>query len=290
MNHWQPTRQSLVPGREHWRSGPIDLSITAEGEREVVAGAFVAAWERFGAVLPELVAELPQLRTSIAEAPELCGPVARRMAAAVVPFAAEFITPMAAVAGAVAEEIAAFFALPGVTRAWVNNGGDIAVFLGRGTALDIGLIPDAYAPALAGEARIEARSPVRGVATSGWRGRSFSFGIADAVTVLAATASQADAAATMIANAVDAEHPAITRAPADSLKDDTDLGQRLVVTGVGPLPSAKVHEALARGAARAQVYRQRGLIVSAALALQGEWVTIGEVALMRGTEVLPRAA
>ena len=42
-------------------------------------------------------------------------------------------------------------------------------------------------------------SPVRGVATSGWRGRSHSLGIADSVTVLAATAAMADAAATVIA-------------------------------------------------------------------------------------------
>ena len=59
---------------------------------------------------------------------------------------------------------------------------------------------------------------MRGIATSGWRGRSFSLGIADAVTVLAATAAEADAAATVIANAVDLPgHPAIdTRAGAAS--------------------------------------------------------------------------
>ena len=68
---------------------------------------------------------------------------------------------------------------------------------------------------------------MRGVATSGWRGRSFSLGIADAVTVLAATAAAADAAATIIANAVDLPgHPAIARRPASELEDDSDLGDR----------------------------------------------------------------
>ena len=69
------------------------------------------------------------------------------------------------------------------------------------------------------------RIPARGIATSGRHGRSFSLGIADAVTVLARTASQADAAATVIANAVDLPgHPAIVRCPAQDLQPDSDLG------------------------------------------------------------------
>ena len=78
------------------------------------------------------------------------------------------------------------------------------------------------------------RDPVRGIATSGWRGRSFSLGIADAVTVLAATAAKADAAATIIANAVDLpNHAAITRVPAREIAPDNDLGERLVTRAVG---------------------------------------------------------
>ena len=81
---------------------------------------------------------------------------------------------------------------------------------------------------------IDADDPSRGVATSGRHGRSFSLGIADAVTVLARTASQADAAATIIANAVDLPgHPAIVRCPACDLQPDSDLGARLVTREVG---------------------------------------------------------
>ena len=73
-----------------------------------------------------------------------------------------------------------------------------------------------------------------GVATSGRHGRSFSLGIADAVTVLARTASQADAAATIIANAVDLPgHPAVRRMPANELQPDSDLGARPVTRDVG---------------------------------------------------------
>jgi hypothetical protein len=115
----------------------------------------------------------------------------------------------------------------------------------------------------------DAASPVRGVATSGWRGRSHSLGIADAVTVLAPTAAQADAAATMIANAVDCDHPAVERRPASELRDDTDLGERLVTVAVGALSTHAVDAALERGAAFAQSLVARGLVVQAMLSLQG---------------------
>ncbi len=97
------------------------------------------------------------------------------------------------------------------------------------------------APGLLGRAAIRAGDGIRGIATSGWRGRSHSLGIADAVTVLAATASAADAAATIIANAVDLPgHPAIARRPARALSPDSDLGTRLVTVGVGALPAAEI--------------------------------------------------
>jgi ApbE superfamily uncharacterized protein (UPF0280 family) len=91
--------------------------------------------------------------------------------------------------------------------------------------------------------------PVRGVATSGRHGRSFSLGIADSVTVLAATAAEADAAATLIANAVDHPgHRAVRRVPACTLDPDSDLGDRLVTVGLGPLSQPEIDAALAAGA------------------------------------------
>jgi ApbE superfamily uncharacterized protein (UPF0280 family) len=271
-----PTRVALPGGREHWQHGPIDLVIAAHGEPQALALAYSLAWLRFQDVLSELVAELPALRTPADAWPQADGLIARRMLAAVAPYANEFITPMAAVAGSVAEEILAYFAAqPGIRKAWVNNGGDIAVHLRAGESLAVGLVADAYMPALNGQARIEAGSGIHGVATSGWRGRSFSLGIADSVTVLAASSAQADAAATMIANAVNVDHAAITRAPANSVKDDTDLGARLVTVDVGALPPALRAQALHMGVIKAQEYLNRGLVIGAALALQGEWRTIG---------------
>lgn len=122
--------------------------------------------------------------------------------------------------------------------------------------------------------------PVRGIATSGWRGRSHSLGIADAVTVLARTAAEADAAATLIANAVDLPgHPAIRRVPACELAPDSDLGDRPVTVDVGPLKPGETAEALGRGLALAEEFRQRGLIEAAALFLGGEMRFSGRIAL-----------
>ena len=109
---------------------------------------------------------------------------------------------------------------------------------------------------------------MRGIATSGWRGRSFSLGVADAVTVLATSASRADAAATVIANAVDVDDPRIVRRPADTVRDDSDLGDRLVTCAVPPLPDALVAQALPTVRAAANEIAA-GLIVAALLCLQG---------------------
>jgi ApbE superfamily uncharacterized protein (UPF0280 family) len=180
-----------------------------------------------------------------------------------------FITPMAAVAGAVADHLITRLHRRGITRAYINNGGDIALHMTAATSFNVGVVTDVRVPLLDGGVAISAGMPVRGIATSGWRGRSFSLGIADSVTVLARDAAAADAAATMIANHVDVEHPAIERAPADQLRDDTDLGSRLVTVDVPPLPVDAVETALDRGLAFAQRCRERGLIHAALLALQG---------------------
>jgi len=250
----------LPDGRLHLQHGPIDLVCLAEGPG--AAAAFARGMRRFDGLLETLVAELPALRR--VDSP-VEGDVARVMARAVAPFRPAFITPMAAVAGAVADAVLAAMAGPGLTRAAVNNGGDIAVILTQGARFDTALVVRGQQ---AGRISLVAGSGVGGIATSGWRGRSWSFGIADAVTVLARSAAMADAAATMIANAVDLPgHPSIGRTPARALQHDTDLGDRAVTTSVGPLSSAEIAAALDRGGAAAEQYRKRGLIHSAGLML-----------------------
>ena len=200
------------------------------------------------------------------------------MQAAVAPFAADhFITPMAAVAGSVAEEIlGAMLRVALLDRAYVNNGGDIALHLMRGERFSVGLVDRPDSDGVMRGMTIEADDPVRGIATSGRHGRSFSLGIADAVTVLAATASQADAAATIIANAVDCPgHPAITRLPANELQPDSDLGDRLVTRAVGELSQQDIAAALDSGAECARQLFDRGLIEGAVLQLCGDMIVVG---------------
>ena len=264
--------------RLHLQDGPIDLIIGADGNPEHVARAFDVARIRFSTVLDELCSELPLLRQPARFQPE--GQVARRMWRATVDLARDnFITPMAAVAGSVAEEVLyAMVTVAAVERAHVNNGGDIAIHLGPWTDYDVGLVDRPDNPSLFSRAHIDWTDAVRGIATSGWRGRSFSLGIADAVTVLAVTASAADAAATLIANAVDLPgHPAIFRVPAYEIQPDSDLGKRPVTRDVGPLSPNEIAEALDRGAAFAQGLLANATIIACALHLAGETRTVGDV-------------
>jgi uncharacterized protein len=268
--------------RLHLQDGPIDLIIEAFGSEPEIVNAYHAACARFVTVLDELCAELPFLRRPCS--PETNWPhgkVARRMVAAVLPYASQyFITPMAAVAGAVAEEILAVMVSAGeLSRAYVNDGGDIALHMGETEQFAVGMIDRPDRPLLFGTTTLRPDDPVRGIATSGWRGRSFSLGIADAVTVLADRAAPADAAATMIANAVDLPaHPAIARVPACELAPDSDLEFRLVTQNVAHLGLDEIHQALASGASTAERLLRMGLIRAAALHLQGETRTVGEIA------------
>jgi ApbE superfamily uncharacterized protein (UPF0280 family) len=259
--------------------GPIDLIVEAWGAPSEIQTAYRAAAERFATVLDELCGELTFLRQPTrVDGPLPQGTIARRMVAAVTPYTATtFITPMAAVAGAVAEEVLeAMTNAAALSRAYVNDGGDIALHLTPGEEFVIGMVDRPDQPSLFGTTTLHADQPIRGIATSGWRGRSFSLGIADAVTVLADTAAQADAAATIIANAVDLPgHPAIHRVPARELAPDSDLGDRLVTESVGQLSHDEIHEALFAGARVAESLCRRELIRAAALNLQDETRIVG---------------
>jgi uncharacterized protein len=272
----QPAQRALLSnGRWHFQHGPIDIVIGAEGDAGALAAAHDAAWARFETVLSELVSELRALRLPVRGPCPLQGVIARRMWLACRPYHAQFITPMAAVAGAVAQELIGCYQREGIGRAWVNNGGDIALHLAPGASVKVGVFADLARvdptdaePRLDADFEVHALMPVRGIATSGWRGRSFSLGIADSVTVLARSAAMADAAATVIANAVNVDDPRIVRRPANQLKDDCDLGEIEVTVDVPPLPAAIVQQALQAGRQRAFELQRTGLIHSALLVCQ----------------------
>jgi ApbE superfamily uncharacterized protein (UPF0280 family) len=246
--------------RLHLHDGPIDLIVEAYGRREQIRAAYDAAQRRFRTILDELCAELPLLRQDArANGPRPQGTIGQKMWEAVAPYAARcFITPMAAVAGAVAQEVLETMTEGAeLTRCYVNNG-------------SVGMVDRPDQPSLFGALRICSEDSVRGLATSGWRGRSFSLGIADAVTVLALHALAADAAATIIANAVNLPgHPEIVRVPAREIAPDNDLGEFSVTRGVPELSASDVTQALSSGASVAEELISEGLVLAAALHLQG---------------------
>lgn len=281
-----PQKKILPDGRLNFSHGPIDLVIHAEGTPSALQASESAAWQRFVSVLEELSGELPELRRPVGETTMLRGVVARRMWLACHPYRSGFITPMAAVAGAVAQELIATYDRAGILRAAINNGGDIALHLASGECYRVGVCSDlstAYESLHAGvlqpegAVEIDFSMPVRGVATSGWQGRSFSLGIADSVTVLAATAAQADAAATVIANAVNVDDGRISRVPACAIKDDTDLGDLAITTYVPTLDPVRVRQALASGWQCALRLRAAGLIHDALLGCQGQFMGLRDL-------------
>lgn len=290
-----PTSQELSQGRRHFQHGPIDIIAYAEGDPASVVQAHEAAWQRFGKILPELVDELAELRQPVRSAGRLKGPIAQSMwqackACLIDSDADTFLTPMAAVAGSVAQDLSACYQAPGIRRAWINNGGDIALHLTENTAFSIGLFADVarldeqqFMAGVQTDAvfKVEHGMGIAGVATSGWRGRSFSLGIADSVTVFAASASQADAAATMIANAVNVVDARIKRQPASALKDDSDLGQQLVTVAVPDLSRDEIHEALEAGLKKAHTLKQNGLICACVLSCQGWFVSTETTRIQR---------
>ena len=276
--------------RWHFQHGPIDLVIGIYGPSLVIDEAIEQAWARFEQILPELVAELAFLKAPVPtgigdvsafRAPQPMGPIARRMFESCTPYGQldkTFLTPMAAVAGCVAQEVIGYLQAPGIEKAWVNNGGDIAWYASHAnpSVFKVGIpeLPEAAAITL------RATDQCWGVATSGWRGRSQSFGIADSVTVIARHAGQADVAATLIANQVSlgdrmVSHPKIVQKPANQVKDESDLGDRLVTVEVGRLSSSEIQGALDAGEKYALDLLSRDWIQGAVLSLQGQFRICG---------------
>lgn len=277
----------LLDGGErlHLQHGPIDLIVSVDAPPAVRAASFERALAHFHTVLPTLVDELPQLRKQLEplSTARLRGSVARRMSTAVSALAPAGLTPMAAVAGAVADHILDVIGMPsGARRVMVNNGGDIAFNLNADESCVFGVCPSPQSGEYPHRVRIRATDGVRGVATSGWQGRSFSLGIADAVTVLAESAARADAAATAIANAVDLpDNVNVLRAPARSLDPDTDLGEQCVTVDVAALTSREKRQALSAGSRYAQTLVDQGLVEAVFLTVQGETRSVSRTPQLR---------
>lgn len=273
----------MADNRLHLQHGPIDIIAHVDAPEEVRKRLYTSASNRFSTVLVELVAEMDLLKQPwSADLPDPKGGIAQKMCFAV-RGSDIFVTPMAAVAGAVADEVLEAMLyeaknhdpyLEEIQRMYVNNGGDIAFWLNAGESFSIGVVDNPGIPELNARVSLAYESPVRGIATSGWRGRSQSLGIADAVTVLAGSAAIADAAATLIANDVNVDYPGILKRPASEVKDESDLGMLPVTVDVPPLPVDQISEALKRGAQTAGNFIRTGKIEAAYLSLQKQTLVV----------------
>ena len=273
----------MADNRLHLQHGPIDIIAHVDAPEEVRKRLYTSASNRFSTVLVELVAEMDLLKQPwSADLPDPKGGIAQKMCFAV-RGSDIFVTPMAAVAGAVADEVLEAMlyeaknpdpCLEEIQRMYVNNGGDIAFWLNAGESFSIGVVDNPGIPELNARVSLAYESPVRGIATSGWRGRSLSLGIADAVTVLAGSAAIADAPATLIANDVKADYPGILKRPASEVKDESDLGMLPVTVDVPPLPVDQISEALKRGAQTAGNFIRTGKIEAAYLSLQKQTLVV----------------
>ena len=273
----------MADNRLHLQHGPIDIIAHVDAPEEVRKRLYSTASHRFSTVLEELVAEMDLLKQPwSADLPDPKGGIAQKMCFAV-RGSDIFVTPMAAVAGAVADEMLETMLFEAqkpdscvehIHRMYVNNGGDIAFWLNTGESFSIGVVDNPGIPELNARVSLAYESPVRGIATSGWRGRSLSLGIADAVTVLAGSAATADAAATLIANDVNVDYPGILKRPASEVKDESDLGMLPVTVDVPPLPVDQISEALKRGAQTAGNFIRTGKIEAAYLSLQKQTLVV----------------
>lgn len=181
------------------------------------------------------------------------------------------LTPMATVAGSIADAVADWLFDRGATKVIVDNGGDIAIRLAPDETTTVGVRSSLTVSELSHVIALNANAPSWGVTTSGLGGRSLTRGIASAVTTLATNASIADAAATVIANTCFVEDERIIQSPAELVDPNTDLGGIEVTTHVGPLSPEKISLAIDHARQRAESFIRKGLIVGALIALKDRY-------------------
>ncbi len=258
--------------------GPMHLVIKAEKNgRPQIDAAREAAQTAFDCLARVAAWRGAFRRSALAFTPPPDDPLAATMVTAVAAVGAADLTPMAAVAGTIADAVADRLVTMGMHRAVVNNGGDIAVRLAGGQSVRVGLRSAIDDPGIAWVLTLDDRESDWGVATSGLGGRSFTRGIASAVTVVAERTAVADAAATAVANACNVEDENIMRRPAEALDPDTDIAGLTVTVRVGPIHPVRQQRALARAAENAEALCEAGLIRGAVISLGRLSATAGGI-------------
>lgn len=264
--------------------GPMRLRISAwVGRLPQPLEALRAAQESMS-FLEQVAADRPVLFGAWGSVcKEKLGPLGRGMWESVAMVGDPDLTPMAAVAGAIADKAADFLASRGMTKVIVENGGDVALRLAQGEKIVVGVRPRVDREGLSHCLRLGGEKPSWGVATSGLGGRSFTRGIAWSATVLAQRASTADAAATAVANATWIPCGQVRRAKAAQLDPYSDIAKLEVTLEVGELPFEVASKGLEKGLARALDLKAAGVI-------EGAFLCVGSLCGSVGLEDILEAA
>ena len=261
----------LAPGKVYVDYGPVQMTISAEQHGKFLTKEVEQAGSLVPEILKSLAGVLPLAKQpwpKIREVDSLPR-VLSLMTQAVSRTKEKNLTPMAAVAGTFADLIADFLMSRRATKVIVNNGGDIAIRLKERETAEIGIAPRVGARTLTHYLSLKPQNEVGGVATSGFGGRSFTLGIADAVVVAAKSSALADACATLVANYTNVEVPSIERCLAREIDPNTDIPDLMVTVKVGPLQERAVQEAIARGLARAKELIKAKLIYGSIIFVAG---------------------
>ena len=264
------TMQRLADGSILAHRGPMFLNVIVLREGQADTGLAQVGVTRAYSLLDELARSRAAITTNIMELDPNAAypPVVRRMITAVLATEETSLTPLAAVAGAVSDEVADFvFQQDGVTKVVVNNGGDIAIRLRDGSTAAVGINLDCSDPTVSHVLTICGET--NGVATSGFGGRSFTKGIASSAVAWARSAALADALATILGNATDADDPLVERRLAQDLYPETDIPGHWITTSIGDIGETRAEEALDRGMGLARELGQRGLDFETLLAVKG---------------------
>ncbi|OPX38920.1 MAG: hypothetical protein B1H13_10565 [Desulfobacteraceae bacterium 4484_190.3] len=268
----QKAIHALDEGRIMAEYGPMRLVISAWvgrlPQRNMCISAARKAFEYF-----EGVAAFKDKLARPLHANQEClqNPIAQAMVDSIREVGDSDLTPLAAVAGTLADAVADFLFDRGMTKVVVNNGGDIAVRLIGDEKVIAGIGNYACHGPVSNRIVLDSSISTWGIATSGLGGRSFTRGVATAVTVVARTASLADAAATAVANASFIEDANVIQRPAQEIDPNSDIADVPVTVSVGPLSEKKKELAVSRALKRARSLADRKVILGAVVEVQGRF-------------------
>lgn len=256
--------------------GPLSLRIRArsDGSTDTVA-AEEAAKAALGA-LEELAPQRLMLATPAWRLRPSPGwsRVLRLMVDAAVQTGDHTLTPMAAVAGSIAQVALEAGARVGVGTMIVENGGDIALMVAPGDSVRIGVAESIERRRPTHVVTIDSSSGIGGICTSGLGGRSFTQGVAEAAVAVSRTAALADACATVLGNATNVTHPAVEQRRARDLDPTTDIPDLLVTTRVGSLPHDVVSRSLEQAASAGRLLLAGGALQGAIVRVCGRAVLL----------------